>query len=129
MKSAADRLDEARRAERNARARWFSTLNTAQARFAPNAVAKNALEQIRESASETAGKVSGAMRKRPGTIVAAGAAIGLFLFRKPIASAVRTRIARRKKAKHITQPFADEKIKGTGPIADPTPKSTLTEEV
>jgi ElaB/YqjD/DUF883 family membrane-anchored ribosome-binding protein len=129
MKSAAERLDEARRAERAARERWFGTLNTAQARFAPNAVAKDAMDQFRESASEAADKVTGAVRKRPGTIVAVGAAIGLFLFRKPIASAVRTQIARRKEAKRSVRPRADETKAGSGPIADPTPKSTLTEEV
>ena len=129
MKSAAERLDEARRAERAARARWLGSLNTAQARFAPNAVAKDAMEQFRGSASEAADKVSGAVRKRPGAIVAVGAAIGLFLFRKPIASAVRTQIARRKEAKRSVRPRADETKAGSGPIADPTPKSTLTEEV
>ncbi|RED15537.1 hypothetical protein [Parasphingopyxis lamellibrachiae] len=129
MKSAADRLHEARRAEREARARWLGTLSTAQARFAPDAIAKDAMEQVRESAGEAADKLSGAVRKRPGTIAAVGAAIGLFLFRKPIAAAVRTRIDRRKKAKAGIRSLTKERQSGQGPIADPTPKSALTEEV
>lgn len=129
MKNAADRLIEARRAERAARTHWFGALDTAQARFAPNAIAKDALDQFKDSANEAAEAVTDAVRKRPGAIVAVGAAVGLFLFRKPIASAFRSRMARRKETKRRRQPLVKQKQSGTGPIADPTPKTTLTEEV
>lgn len=129
MKSAANRLREARRAEREARARWLGTLGTAQTRFAPDAIAKDAIGQVRDSAGEAAGKITTAVRNRPGTIAAIGAALGLFLFRKPIAAAVRTRLNRRTNAKSNVRSPEKERRPGRGPVADPTPKSALTEEV
>jgi len=129
MKKARQRLLEAHRTSQDAEARFKSTLGTAKVEFRPANIAGTAVQNAKSKVSDVATKTSRAITSRPGTIVAVGAAIGLYLFRKPIASAVRTQIARRKEAKRHATPLADENTSGKGPIADPTPKSTLTEEV
>lgn len=105
MKNAEERLIEARQAERHARAQWFRSLDIAQERLAPNAIARTAIEQVKEGASDAVGKATAAARSRPGTMVAIGAALGLFLFRKPITSALRTRLSRKSEIEATDDPF------------------------
>ncbi len=129
MRKAQQRLLEAHRASQAAQTRFMTTLDTAKVEFRPANMAGNAVQNAKNKVGNAATKTRNAITSRPGTIVAVGAAIGLFLFRKPIASAVRTRIARRNETNSRRQPLAAQKQSGAGPIADPTPKSTLTEEV
>lgn len=129
MKKARQRLLEAHRTSQDAEARFKSTLGTAKVEFRPANIAGTAVQNAKSKVSDVATKTSRAITSRPGTIAAVGAAIGLYLFRKPIASAVRTQIDRRKNAKRIAGAAAFREKTGKGPIADPTPKLTLTEEV
>jgi len=129
MRKARQRLLDAHRTSQDAEARFKTTLDTAKVEFRPANMAGTAAKNAKNKVSDVATKTRQAVTSRPGAIVAVGAAIGLYLFRKPIASAVRTQIAQRKEAKRSVRPFADAGKSGKGPIADPTPKSTLTEEV
>jgi ElaB/YqjD/DUF883 family membrane-anchored ribosome-binding protein len=129
MKKARQRLLDAHRTAHDAEERFKTTLGTAKIEFRPANIAGNAVQNAKDKVSGAASKTSRAVTSRPGTIISIGAAIGLFLFRKPIASAIRTRIARRKENKRSVPSLATKKKTGGGPIADPTPKSTLTEEV
>lgn len=129
MKKARQRLLDANHAAQDAEVRFKSTLGTAKVEFRPANIAGNAVQNAKNKVSHVATKTSRAITSRPGTIVAVGAAIGLYLFRKPIAAAVRTQIARRKDARRGAAPLAPKSKTSGGPIADPTPKSTLTEEV
>lgn len=129
MRKAQQKLLEAHRASQAAQSRFMTTLDTAKVEFRPANVAGNAVQNAKSKVSSAATKTSRAITSRPGTIAAVGVAIGLYLFRKPIASAVRTRLARRKETNSRSQPLVTQKQAGTGPIADPTPKTELTEEV
>jgi len=128
MSDAKERLSEARQAERQARADWLYSLGVAQARLAPKAIAQDAVDRVKDGASTAVETATGAVRKRPGTILAVGAAIGLFVFRKPIAAAVRKQITRYQDSKEPVAPLDAPEPSG-GPIPDPTPKTILTEEV
>ena len=128
MSDAKERLAEARQAERQARADWLYSLGVAQSRLAPGAIAQDAVDRVKDSATSVVETATGAVRKRPGTIVAVGAAIGLFIFRKPIAATVRKQITRYKESKDPVAPLNAPEPSG-GPIPDPTPKTILTEEV
>lgn len=127
--SARDRLNEARKAEREARTNWLRSLDIAQARFAPNAIAENAVSQIKETAGKAARKVSGKARKRPGMLIAAGAALGLILFRKPIASAIQARISKRKETAGDFCSLPAQKIREPADGDDRAPVTIITEEV
>jgi hypothetical protein len=128
MKAAEERLAEARIEEKLARARWFDSVKAAQVRTTPSNIADEAIGQIREHAGRAAAKVGDAARKRPGTLIASGAAIGLFLFRKPIAGALLKRFRRRKETPIGAEALPAQKHTDIGPRPDPTPK-TITEEV
>jgi ElaB/YqjD/DUF883 family membrane-anchored ribosome-binding protein len=128
MKTAEQRLSEARIEEKLARARWFDSVETAQARATPSNIADEAFEQVKEHAARAVAQVGDAVRQRPGTLVAAGAAIGLFLFRKPIAKAVTKSLRKRREKRAETRALANKKPKGVRPRPDPTPKQ-ISEEV
>lgn len=129
MKTAEERLYEARRAEREARANWFRSLGIAQARLAPDAIAKDAIGQIKDGASEAVDKVTGAARRRPGTIVAVGAAIGLLLLRKPIASALRGKFSKKEATGEDFRSLPEQRIKGRVRDDESAPVTIITEEV
>lgn len=128
MSDAKERLAEARQSERQARADWLYSLGVAQSRLAPGAIAQDAVDRVKDGATNVVETATSAVRKRPGTILAVGAAIGLLVFRKPIAAAVRKQITRYQDSKASAAPLDAPEPTG-GPIPDPTPKTILTEEV
>ena len=115
MSDAKQRLAEARQDERQARADWLYSLGVAQSRLAPGAIAQDAVDRVKDSATNVVESATGAVRKRPGTIIAVGAAIGLFIFRKPIAAAVRKQITRYKESKDPVAPLDAPESRG-GPV-------------
>ncbi|MEM8694536.1 MAG: hypothetical protein AAGE05_00760 [Pseudomonadota bacterium] len=130
MKKARQKLLEAHRTAREAEHRFKSTLSTAKVEFRPANIAGNALQNAKDKVGEAVTKTRRAVTSRPVTVLAAGAAIGLYLFRKPIASAVRNRISRRRKTVEPVRPLDTQRTNnGPSPIKDPTPKTILTEEV
>lgn len=89
MNDAERNLAQARVEERVARARWFESLAEVQSRLAPSQLASDAWNGITDTASNVADKTVVAVKRRPAAMAAVGSAIGLFLLRRPIASAVR----------------------------------------
>lgn len=128
MKTAEERLAEAKLAERLARARWFDTFELMQTRTTPSTIADEAVEQIKETAGKAVTKAKDAVRERPGTVVAVASAIGLFLARKPIIRAVKKTLSQRKETRSATNTLSEKKHTSVGPRPDPTPK-TIPEEV
>ncbi|MEO1170170.1 MAG: hypothetical protein AAFW97_15810 [Pseudomonadota bacterium] len=127
--SARDRLEEARRAERDSRANWFRSLEIAQARFAPNAIARHATDKIKDGASSAAGEVAKGVKKRRGTLLAVGLAAGLLAFRKPIASAVRSKFSRKEETGEDFRSLPEQRLTGDVQTDDPAPVTIVTEEV
>lgn len=127
--SARDRLEEARRTEREARANWFRSLEIAQSRFAPSAIARNAAEKVKDGASSAVNEVTKSARKRPGTILAIGAAIGLLLYRKPIASAVRAKFSKKHATGEDFRSLPEQRLTEDVASDDPAPVTIMTEEV
>lgn len=128
MSDALQRLAEARQAERQARANWLYSLGIAQSRLAPKAIARDTVGRVKDGATDMVESAVGTVRKHPGTIIAIGAAIGLFVFRKPIAAAVRKQVSRYQDRKRPVQSI-DAPEAGSGPVPDPTPKTIMNEEV
>ncbi|MBC2777764.1 hypothetical protein [Parasphingopyxis marina] len=128
MKTAEQRLADAKIEERLARSRWFDSVETAQARATPANIADEAFEQVKEHAARAAAQMGNAVRKRPGTLIAAGTAIGLLLFRRPIAKAVTKTLRSHREKRAETRAQAAKKPKGVRPRPDPTPKQ-ISEEV
>lgn len=120
---------EARREEREARARWFHSLNIAEDRLTPDSVGEAAISYVKASATEAAEHVSDTVRNNPGKVAAAGAAVGLFLFRKPIIGAVRRIFSRSEATSDTVQPLAERDIQGVDPVGAAPKIWKITEEV
>ncbi|WP_299327840.1 hypothetical protein [Parasphingopyxis sp.] len=127
--SARDRLEDARRAERDARANWFRSLDIAKQRLAPNAIAKDAVGQFKDGASSAVRTVSQGARKRRGTIIGVGVAVGLFLLRKPIAEAVRSRLSKNDETGDDFSSLPEQRIDDQAGNDESPAVTKITEEV
>jgi len=127
--SARDRLEKARETEREARANWFRSLEIVQSRFAPNSIAKDAVDQIKDGASSTVDKITESARKRPGTIFAVGAAVGLLVFRRSITLAVRSKFSKHMATQNDFRSLPEQRLTRPAEDEDRVPVTILTEEV
>jgi ElaB/YqjD/DUF883 family membrane-anchored ribosome-binding protein len=85
-------LDEARDEATIARERFYASLWGVRERVSPGALKDEAIQAIRDRATDAAD----AVRKRPGLAVGVGAAAILFLLRKPLMAAVKRRSKEKK---------------------------------
>ncbi len=130
MKSAKQRLADAHLEERLARARWFNAFETFEARATPANLVDDALGHLKEQAGRTASKAADAVRSRPGTMLAVGSAIGLFLFRKPLWNALAARFSDADDETNAPdEALSQQDYSAAGPKPDPVPEPPLTEEV
>lgn len=109
--------------------RFKSTLGVAKVEFKPTNIASNAVQNAKDKVSSAAGSAKRAVTSRPGTVLVVGSAIGLYFFRRPIAAAISKRLSRYKDSEADVPSLSTDTPTGKGPIADPTPKTPLIEEV
>lgn len=84
----------ARRRAEDARTRLTGTLVEIQARLNPKALAREALEELKEAAQEIARDGLDGLKRHPLTLAGGAAAVGLFLARGPL--------------KHLIEVYLDE---------------------
>ena len=80
----AERVEQASRGVRTARARLDSTIGALHHRLKPANLAGEAWDGVKGKSAELAEGALDAARKRPAAVAAALAALGLFLAREPI---------------------------------------------
>jgi len=80
----AERVEQASRDVRLARARLDSTIGALQHRMKPGNLAGEAWDGVKEKSADLAEGALDAAKKRPGAVAIALGALGLFLAREPI---------------------------------------------
>lgn len=111
-----------------ARARWFETIDELQGRTSASGLAEEAWEGVRNAGNALAEKAVDTAKKKPGITVAIGSGLALFFLRKPIASALRKRMARRKETKLLPESL-DRKEKPAEPLkSSPKRRPSKTKE-
>jgi hypothetical protein len=129
MSKAKDKLLAAKQQADTSQSRFMDTLDTAKTEFHPAAITGTAVANVKQGARTLATKSTRAITSRPGTLIALGTAVSLFVFRKPIARAVRTQLDKIKARQELDKITPPDTPENSGPQPDPTPKSTMTEEV
>ena len=80
-----------------ARARFFETLDEAQARLKPGNLATEAWTGVKDKTAEAAGNAVEAVKSRPKTVALVLGGIALFLARRPIGRAATGLVSRRRR--------------------------------
>jgi hypothetical protein len=115
----APELTRSRQEAEIARRRLLATAGELQRRLSPGTIASNVWEDVTDKAGEVADGAMEAVKARPVAVSAGLGALGLFLARGPIRSAVGRLFAKRPPADQITSRLetADPSYDLTAPVA------------